>query len=363
MPTVLLTGITGFLAAHIAHSFLKHGWTVHGTLRSNSKRTAVEAVPEYAPYLASGHLKLFAVGPLESADWSAAIKGVDSVVHTASPVDFGQDDFRENHLKPAVYGTKGVLQAAAKEAGIKSVVVTSSIGAVGEWRYHPTELKGRTFTENDWNPYTLEQLGEMSATQKSDNPVFPPSMLFYMGSKKYAELAAWDAQKEAKAQGSDWSLATMNCVLIWGPPIQPLSSLSQGGMSTEFMWMLAGGKDKPIMPSLIPYYVDVRDAVEAHYEAAVRHTQGRFLISAGPYEPIKDYDFQEYADKLRDFYPAQADRFALGSPGKYMYQDPGVYDVSNEKSKRELGMTYRPHDETLKDTFDRFFELEKQGLQ
>ncbi|ODN90794.1 oxidoreductase [Cryptococcus wingfieldii CBS 7118] len=346
MPTVLLTGITGFLAAHIAHSFLKHGWTVHGILRSNSKRAAVEAVPEYAPYLASGRLKLFAVGPLESADWRAAIEGVDSVVHTASPVVFGQDDFRENHLKPAVDGTKGVLQAAAKEAGIKSVVLTSSIGAVGEWRYHPTELKGRTFTEDDWNPYTLEH-----------NPVFPPGMLFYMGSKKYAELAAWDAQKEAKAQGSHWSLATMNCVLIWGPPIQPLSSLSQGGMSTEFMWMLAGGKDKPIMSSLIPYYVDVRDAAEAHYEAAVRHAQGRFLISAG------HYDFQEYADKLRDFYPAQADRFALSSPGKYMYQDPGVYDVSNEKSKRELGMTYRPHDETLKDTFDRFFELEKQGLQ
>ncbi|ODO11142.1 hypothetical protein I350_01745 [Cryptococcus amylolentus CBS 6273] len=285
MPTVLLTGMTGFLAAHIAHSFLRHGWTVHGTLRSNSKRAAVEAVPEYAPYLASGPSNLLIGAPQLKVltRWCTRPR-------------------RENHLKRAVDGTKGVLQAAAKEADIKSVVLTSSIGDVGDWRYHPTELKGRTFTEDDWNSYTLEH-----------NPVFPPGMLFYMGSKKYAELAAWDAQKEAKAQGSDWSLATINCVLIWGPPIQPLSSLSQGGMSTEFMWMLAGGKDKPIMTSLIPYYVDVRDAAEAHYEAAVRHAQGRFLISAGPYQPIKDYDFQEYADKLRDFYPAQADRFALRS--------------------------------------------------
>ncbi|ODN83667.1 hypothetical protein L202_01764 [Cryptococcus amylolentus CBS 6039] len=298
MPTVLLTGMTGFLAAHIAHSFLRHGWTVHGTLRSNSKRAAVEAVPEYAPYLASGPSNLLIGAP--------QLKVLT----------------RENHLKRAVDGTKGVLQAAAKEADIKSVVLTSSIGDV----------------EDDWNSYTLEQLGEISATQKSDNPVFPPGMLFYMGSKKYAELAAWDAQKEAKAQGSDWSLATINCVLIWGPPIQPLSSLSQGGMSTEFMWMLAGGKDKPIMTSLIPYYVDPpSDTLKGDFSYLLvitisKNTPTNFEISTPPKPTV-------------------------------LHSDPGVYDVSNEKSKRELGMTYRPHDETLKDTFDRFFELEKQGLQ
>ncbi|WVQ72099.1 hypothetical protein IAR50_001644 [Cryptococcus sp. DSM 104548] len=356
MPTVLLTGITGFLAAHIASSFLKHNWTVHATLRSPSKLPAVQAIPEYTPYLASGQLKLFVVGPLEEADYGEAIKGVESVVHTASPLSFG-DDFTGMHLRPAVQGTRGVLEAVAREKGIKSVVLTSSICAVGEWRYHPTELKGRTITEDDWNPYTLEQLDDMSNTGKSDNTVFTPGMLFYMGGKKYAELAAWEMQEEAKAQGQEWSLAALNPVMIWGPPIQPLSSLSHGGMSTEFLWVLAGGKEKPIMSSIIPYYVDVRDCAEAHYEAAVRHAQGRFIISAGP------YDFQEYADKLRTFYPDQADRFALGSPGEYMYKSPGIYEVCNEKSKRELGVTYRPQDETLKDAFDRYFQLEKQGLQ
>lgn len=36
-----------------------------------------------------------------------------------------------------------------------------------------------------------------------------------MTGKKYGELEAWAAQKEL---GAEWSLATMNCTMIWGPP-------------------------------------------------------------------------------------------------------------------------------------------------
>ncbi|WVQ85135.1 hypothetical protein IAT38_007300 [Cryptococcus sp. DSM 104549] len=356
MPAVLLTGITGFLSAHVALVFLKNNWTVHGTLRNSSKEASVKAVPEYAPYIASGHLKLFVTGSLENGDYSEAIKGVDAVVHTASPVEFGGEEFRESHLKPALQGTTSVLEAADREKSVKAVVYTSTYGAVGDHKGHPTEQKGRTIDENDWNPYTLEELDKMVETGESGNPSFPSGFLFYKGSKKYAELAAWDVQRAAQKKGSTWSLAAMNCVMIWGPPIQPLTSLSHGGMSTEFLWMLAGGKDTQVMETLYPYYVDVRDAAEAHYQAVIRKAQGRFLLSAGP------YDFNEFCDMLRELYPEQAERFATGSH-KYMYKDPGVYDLSNEKSKKELGIQYRPKEVTLKDAFDRFFELEKQGLK
>lgn len=69
-------------------------------------------------------------GPLEDActDWGPAVKGVDAVVHTASPVEFGNEDFRELHLAPAVNGTRGVLEAAGKEESVKSVVMTSTYG-------------------------------------------------------------------------------------------------------------------------------------------------------------------------------------------------------------------------------------------
>lgn len=73
-------------------------------------------------------------------------------------------------------------------------------------------------TEEHWNPYTLEELEEMSRTHENPNETFPEGYLFYMGAKKYAELAAWDVQRTAKEQGNDVTLATMNCVMIFGPP-------------------------------------------------------------------------------------------------------------------------------------------------
>lgn len=57
------------------------------------------------------------------------IRGVDAVVHIASPVEFGGEDFRESHLKPALEGTRGVSKAVAEEKNnVKSVVYTSTYG-------------------------------------------------------------------------------------------------------------------------------------------------------------------------------------------------------------------------------------------
>ena len=116
------------VAAHVALTFLKNGWTVRGTLRSDSKRAAVLAVPEYEPYVKTGKLELFVTGPLESGQYTEVLKGADAVVHTASPVEFGDQEFRESHLKPALQGTRGVLEAAIKEPSVKAVVMTSTIG-------------------------------------------------------------------------------------------------------------------------------------------------------------------------------------------------------------------------------------------
>jgi nucleoside-diphosphate-sugar epimerase len=51
-------------------------------------------------------------------------------VHTASPVEFDPDHFEEKHLNPAVQGTRGVLEAAANEESVKSVVMTSTYGTL-----------------------------------------------------------------------------------------------------------------------------------------------------------------------------------------------------------------------------------------
>ncbi|KAK8865578.1 hypothetical protein IAR55_000722 [Kwoniella newhampshirensis] len=357
MPTVLLTGITGFLATHVALVFLRNGWTVRGTLRDDTKKSAVLAVPEYAPYIANGKLELVITGPLDKSDYTVAVKGVDAVVHTSAPFEYREDEFRERHLAPAVKGTTDLLEAAASEESIKAVVCTGSHGAIGYHITHPSQQKGMVFDENNWNHWILEQLDEIVQNQSAGDNPYGIAALFYMGAKKYAELAAWDAQKAATEKGAKWSLAFVIPCMLFGPPIQPLSSLSYGGLSTMLQWALTKGKDAPIMETLFPYYVDVRDAAEAHYQAVVKQAQGRFLLAAGP------YDFQEIADMLRGQFPEQKDRFPVGTPGKYMYKDPGTYTLKVDKSVKELGTEYRPKEETVKDAYTRLFELEKQGLE
>lgn len=109
-------------------TFLENGWIVRGTLRSESKKAAVLAVPEYAPFVKSGTLELYVAGSLDSADYTQALNGATAVIHTASPVEFGDQEFRESHLKPALQGTRDILEAASKGSTVKAIVITGTFG-------------------------------------------------------------------------------------------------------------------------------------------------------------------------------------------------------------------------------------------
>lgn len=61
----------------------------------------------------------------------------------------------KDFIDPAVQGTLSILKAA-KEAGIKRVVVTSSFAAVTNFNKGGA-FREYTYTAADWNPTTLEQ--------------------------------------------------------------------------------------------------------------------------------------------------------------------------------------------------------------
>ncbi|QRZ32094.1 NAD(P)H-binding protein [Lactococcus cremoris] len=59
--------------------------------------------------------------------WSQAMTGVDSVIHVASPTPLQRPDADDLMVIMAVDGVKFVMRAA-KEAGVKRVVLTSAYG-------------------------------------------------------------------------------------------------------------------------------------------------------------------------------------------------------------------------------------------
>lgn len=79
MPTVLVTGASGFIAAHILNTFLDAGYSVRGTVRSI---TSAEHVRQsHAKYL--DRLSFVVVEDItKPGAFDEAVKDVDGVIHT-----------------------------------------------------------------------------------------------------------------------------------------------------------------------------------------------------------------------------------------------------------------------------------------
>jgi len=122
---VLLTGISGYIANHCAVELLKNGYSVRGSLRNISKsEKIVNAIKkEVDP---KDNLEFCELNLLNDKGWDDAAKGCDFVMHIASPFINIEPKDENEYIRPAVDGTMRALKAA-KSAGIKRVVLTSSM--------------------------------------------------------------------------------------------------------------------------------------------------------------------------------------------------------------------------------------------
>ena len=246
--TVLLTGVSGFIAKHIVLKLLNAGYDVRGTVRRLDRADEVRAT--LAPHLQASAGKLsFIQADLESdAGWAGAMAGVSAVVHTASPFPITQPKDPQDLIRPAVEGTRRVMEAAAA-AGVKRIVLTSSEAAVVDL------TKGdRLNDEADW----------CDPSKATASP--------YAQSKTLAERKAWEI---AMARGLD--LTTINPSLVLGPPLD-----EHYGSSLGLVERFLKGKDL-MMPPVDFGIVDVRDVAEMHLRALQRpETAGRrYIASAG----------------------------------------------------------------------------------
>src|SRR5262249_4439457 len=136
------------------------------TVRSREKEALVRSTLEGAG--ASTSALAFCVTDLLRDDgWDEASHGCDYVIHVASPMVATKNE--EEVIRPAVDGVLRVLRAA-RNAGVKRVVFTSTCGAI----YYGHPLRAEPFDETTW---TNVDGGDMSA---------------YVKSKALAERAAWD---------------------------------------------------------------------------------------------------------------------------------------------------------------------------
>ena len=133
---VLITGATGHLGFKALLDALQAGYRIRAAVRSESKANTITSNPDFkALSIPEGQLTFAIVPDLQTPGaYDEAVKGVKYVIHIASPITTGNqltsDQFHEYFIKPAVAGTIGMLQSAAKSPSVERVVITSSIVAI-----------------------------------------------------------------------------------------------------------------------------------------------------------------------------------------------------------------------------------------
>ena len=215
MSTVLVTGGSGFVGIHAVLQLLAAGHEIRTTVRRPDRQADVLSMLREGGVEPAGRLSFF------TADLT------------------GDDGWRE--------------------AGVRRVVITSSLGAIG-YGHAP---RATPFDETDW-------------TNLDGDDVQP-----YVKSKTLAEHAAWDF---VAREGGGLELAVVNPVGIFGPVLGPDYS-----GSIEIVKSLLDGA-MPAVPRIYFGLVDVRDVVDLHLRAmtAPEARGERFIAVAGETVSILD---------------------------------------------------------------------------
>jgi nucleoside-diphosphate-sugar epimerase len=258
MSIVLVTGGSGFVASHCIIQLLGAGHVVRTTVRKIAREGDVRAMLKVGGCDASDRLSFFAADLESDSGWAEAVAGCDYVLHVASPFPPEMPKREDELIVPAREGALRVLRAA-RDAGVKRVVLTSSFAAIGYGKKNQT----RPFDETDW-------------TDPNGDDVRA-----YVKSKTIAERAAWDF---IAREGGALELSVVNPVAVFGPVLGPDYSTS-----ILLIQRLMDGQ-MPGAPRLYFGVVDVRDVADLHIRAMTHPAAKgeRFLAVAGDFMSILD---------------------------------------------------------------------------
>ncbi|EPQ31488.1 uncharacterized protein PFL1_00823 [Pseudozyma flocculosa PF-1] len=343
-PLVLITGVTGFLAAHVLDSVLAspHNYRVRGTLRSLSKRDALLA--RLAPK-DRDRIELVEVADTATSDLLDAVRGVDYILHVASPYQLNVEDAERDLLIPAVEGTLNLLRFAKKQGGVKRVVVTSSFAAVTNFEEGGPNRPGFTYTASDWNPSTYED-----ALKAGGAGAFS-----YSVSKKLAEQAAYDY---VAAERPSFALATVNPPMIYGPTLQPGVTKQNLNTSSRTIYNLVSGADA--MPEdRLPLFCHARDVADAHtllLEGPDDVMGKRYLVCGGK------FTWAHAVLHISERFPDLRGRLPKGweEATKQLRNLDQIASLDTAPAERDLGIKFKDWKTTLDESIESLLQLEKE---
>ena len=243
MKNVLVTGANGHVGYMLTKLLVEQGYRVRAGVRGIQDEAKTERLRQLG-------VELHEIDLLQPETLAPAAAGMDGLFQVAAVFRMWAADPQREIIDPSVIGGINMLRAA-REAGVKKVVFTSSIAAVG---YESPDR--RPLTEDDWTG---------------------PTRLPYIRAKTEAERAAWQF-----AAQSGLNLVVVNPGTVLGPGFYrhtPSTSILDAILRQRYA----------AAPPFGTSFVDVRDVARGHLLAYENDkAEGRYLLTNGPYVSMLD---------------------------------------------------------------------------
>ena len=331
---VAVTGASGYIALHVIAHLLDEGYAVRGTLRDMARGEKIRNALNR--HTNTTNLSFAECNLLSDDGWDEALAGCEFLIHTASPLPIAEPKDHDDLIIPARDGALRAL-GAASGAGVKRVVMTSSVAAIGYGHEGKTE-----FSEDDWS-------------------IVKPEIGAYASSKTIAEQSAWDFVTSLP-KDEVFEFVTINPSLVVGPLIDP-----DGSASIEVVRKFLA-REVPGCPKFGIGLVDVRDVAAAHVAAMTApEAPGQRYIANTEFRWL-----EEVAEQLnREFGPRGYTVPTRGVPN-FLVRFVALFDkavrrivpdLGQQKNydssaiRRDLGWQTRPMDESIRDTAESLIEL------
>ncbi|PAZ15571.1 cinnamyl alcohol dehydrogenase [Streptomyces sp. SA15] len=335
---VVVTGGSGFVGSHLVRRLLERDYEVRTTVRSVANPAKVRPLRRMQEEF-PGRLALFEADLLREGSFDEALSGCRVVFHVASPFFMPEKikDGRRDMVDPALLGTRNVLASVDRTPTLERVVFTSTVGAIFGDYADVLDMDDQVLSERYFN----------TTSTVENNP--------YHYAKTLAERAAWDAE----AAQDRWRMVSVNPGLILGPSLAPASESGSLFLLEELFkgYFFYGAPDFSFTTA------DVREVADAHIAAAENpEAKGRYIVAARTMT-----SFHEMSRVIRTRYPRdlRLPRTALphwpvrilgpafGLTQDYIRKHLGIrFRVDNSRSVHELGIAYRPIEQTVLDHYE-----------
>ncbi|CAL9732876.1 NADPH-dependent methylglyoxal reductase Gre2p [Monosporozyma unispora] len=344
--SVLISGCFGFIAKHIIHDLLDQKYKIIGTVRSQEEREKL-----YKQFGNNSNLTLEIVEDIRKEHafddvFKKHSQEIKYVLHTASPYDLETTKFTEELYKPAVFGTRAILNAIEKYGSdtVERFVHTSSYAAIMD--FETERVEGTVYTENSWNPDNWDQAQECASRA-------------YNGSKVLAEKEVWNFVKEKEGKVK-FKVTTINPGYVLGPQTFDEDISKKLNTSCEIInKLIHTDPSSEINPSEIyGCFVNVLDVSKAHILAFQRDELigKRLLMSEGRFST------QDVLDVLNEDFSVLKGKIPIGYPGTgAMHHNIGA-TVDNSETHRLLNFKFKSFKETIDETAEQILRVEnRQG--